>query len=221
VFLLAVPTIVTAGNQGLSWAVPIGETRDFHLYRERDSAILGHSLIDETVTLNITEHPGIPDDITAWQSYDDYVGIPEIERVGYWENGTAMGQWAYLIITPVLLPVGNWTLVDSLLDDYLSGIQAGYSAEIFNDVERIGFRYSGAITDYSEIREAWWSKTDGMLIHYRWYEYDFRFEGLETESDIVVDAVKQPLPWGTIIFLGGAAGALLLVAGVVLMKRKR
>ncbi len=217
---MTTPIVAMAGNQGLSWAVPIGETRDFDLYRERNSTMLGYSLIDETVTLNITEHPEIPEDITVWQSYAEFVGIPEIERIGYWENGTAMGMWAYLIITPILIPVGNWTLIAALLGDYLSDIAVEYTSEVINDGQRIGFRYSAQITDYSEIREAWWSKADGMLIHYRWYHYDFRFEGLETESDIVADAVQPQFPSSVVILVGGVAGAVIILGAVVFLRKK-
>ena len=181
---------------------------------------MGYTLIDETITLEITENPVLPDNITVWESYDEFVGIPHIERVGYWENGTDMGMSAWYVITPVLLPVGNWTLIASLLTDYIAYFSVDYTTQIINDAQRIGFRYSAAITDYNEIREAWWSKADGMLIHYRWYHYDFRFEGMETESDIVADAVQSPVPWSTIMLIGGAAGVVVIVGAAVFLRRK-
>ena len=214
------PYFVSAENQGLSWGVPVGERREFNFFHERSSTVFSYIYYNERVTLEVTENPQIPDNITAIESSGESVDIPQIERVGYWENGTEMGQYVWRFPLPVLLPVGNWTLIASLFSDLMSFYASDYTTEVINGHQRIGYRYTASITDWSLLVEVWWSKADGMLLHYLRDEHEARIEGIETDSIIRINAVQDSLPWTAIMITAGAGGVLLLVGAAVLLKRR-
>jgi hypothetical protein len=220
-FLVLTPTLVLAGDQGLSWGVPVGETQQFRYYREWNSTISGYSFHDEVITLEVTENPEIPDNITVLTSLygDPRNGIPHIERIGYWANGTDMGIFAWAIISPVLLPIGNWTLILQLFEDYLVPFGGDYEIEIIDTPDTVGYRWSYVQFDRTDFKEAWWSKTDGMLIHYRYLLYDMTDPMFETDGEVRVDAI-QPFPWDIALLIGAPAGALIIIGVVIVFKRK-
>ena len=220
-FLVLTPTFVSAGDQGLSWGVPVGETRQFRFYREWNSTISGYSLENDIITLEVTENPVIPDNITVLTALygDPRNGIPHIERVGYWSNGTEMGLFAYAVISPVLLPVGNWTLILELFSDYLAPLGPTHELELIDTPEIIGYRWSLVDFDCTDFKEVWWSKEDGMLIHYRYLLYDMTDPIFKTDGEVRVDAV-QPFPWDIVLIVGVPAGTLIIIGVVIVFRRK-
>jgi hypothetical protein len=220
--LLMIPNLASAGNQGLHWAVSVGETRQFSLLRDWNSSMSGYAYTNEVVTLEVTENPEIPDNITALTStyYDPWVGLPHIERVGYWENGSDMGMQAYIFPSPVLLPIGNWTLIVSLFEDYLLGFSEDYDTEVVENSHSIGYRWSLIDFEITDFREVWWSKSDGMFMHYHRVDYDMQNEVVQTDGEVVIDVVSQSLPWDAILLIGVPAGVVLLI-GAVLVSRRR
>jgi hypothetical protein len=219
--LLLTPIPASAGNQGLSWGVQIGERREFKLVRDRNSTIFGHTYINEVVTLEITENPVIPDNITVLTSFygDPRIGLPYIERMGYWENGTDMGMWAYLFVSPVVMPVGNWSLIASLISNNLN-FTGGYTTELIDTPQLIGYRYSYSEVNFIDFKEVWWNKTDGMLVHYHLHEYDTRFEGLEKDHNIWIDIVQDSFPWATTLLIAVPVSAVLIIGVAVIIKRR-
>lgn len=204
----------------MSWGVPVGERRQFSFFRERTSTEFPYIYYNEIVEIEVTENPTIPDNITVFESYGENVGIPQIERLGYWENGTDMGLRVWSFPLPILLPVGNWTLIASLISDLMEFYDNDYTTQVIDGPQRIGYRYSASITDWSIVYEIWWSKADGMLLHFFRDEHEARLEGIVTDSVIRINAVQDSLPWTTIAVVAGGGGILLLAGAAILMKRR-
>ncbi|MFX1367046.1 MAG: hypothetical protein ACFFAY_00385 [Promethearchaeota archaeon] len=225
--ILFLPAFVVANNQGLRWAVQIGNRHEFsftfrqveHRTGWPDEVI---AINDEAIYFEVVDLPTIPDNI----QYVEELVYPEISL--HYENGTPLSlsdsrvHFAY-IDGIFIAPVGNWQLLTSLPSNMTTTTTTTTTVTYEHEVTRIdNLIHWGWTSSYSD---SWSSqnitqeyyKSDGVLGYlslnitaYNDFSTLISFERLNPPSAIGLVELS--------LIIGGAA-AVVIVA-IIIIKRK-
>jgi hypothetical protein len=206
-----------ATSQGLSWGIATGDKFNYTFELHDDTTNMTEGMTFE-VGASI---PPIPDQINVWSQID----YPEIDA--QWLNGTTIGFWVFAIIPAgnFFLPIGNWTLMSSLVEeridvfdltlDATSATYWGYS-----------FKMDGINPNETALVHVDFLKSDGGLAH---YELEI-VNSTTSETLVTASLIREGLPtttggfvlptWITdnLLFIG--IGVVVIIAVLIYIKKK-
>ncbi|MFO7836530.1 MAG: hypothetical protein R6V83_07745 [Candidatus Thorarchaeota archaeon] len=181
--MFLVSPVAAATSQGLEWEVGNGDRFDFTMTATEED------VPSEDIYINITDtaSDAIPDPLENWGD------IPEHSHGFWWSNGTTMGMSTLIFLGVFFVggkfsvPLGNFTLLESLIKPELSG------EEIIDEGNLWGVEWSQEETTTEDFRiTATYSKSDGFLAEYK-------LETVSTLNDTVLDSIeviRKDLPAG-------------------------
>ncbi|MHA1481212.1 MAG: hypothetical protein ACTSQZ_07305 [Candidatus Thorarchaeota archaeon] len=219
--MFLVSPVAAATSQGLEWGVVVGDSFDFTITSSEDD-------ISEDITLNITSAAtfAIPDPLSDWNDIPNDLGIGF-----WWANDTSMGIFILAFLGlfftggQIAVPVGNWTLMSSLIASEVTG-------ETITDTSNLwGVVYVDEFNSTHENRiTAHYSKADGFLAEYKIQEVVSATEVVTEEFSIIRDNIPAgPIIPGdagdilqllqdNILYVAIGVGVLLII--VILCKKK-
>ncbi|MHA1903134.1 MAG: hypothetical protein ACXADL_03435 [Candidatus Thorarchaeota archaeon] len=159
VALFVATPVEAATSQGFEWGVALGSQFEYTLTGEE-----GGDIVNEAIYINVTDVPvlAIPDPLNTWSS------IPDFDVGFWWANGTSMGLYTLIFIgliavgSKLVLPIGNWTHLQSLLASELTGETITPGANVWTVV------WSEDTTATEEFRiTASYAIADGFLAEYK------------------------------------------------------
>jgi len=168
--MMILTPVIADTSQGLEWGFGAGDRFDFTL-------ISTENVWNDSIYLNVSSVPGIPDPLNSWTD------VPEPSGGAYWANGTSMGVSALIFLGlnsiggKIGLPIGNWTLLESLIEVELTG------EEIIDTTYTWGIEWSYDInaTHQGQIKGTY-LKSDGYLAEYS-------LESWDTTSNTLVESI--------------------------------
>lgn len=217
VTMFLVSPVAAATSQGLEWGVASGDRFDFTM------SSTDEDVPSEDIYLNITDMPAlaIPDPL------DDWNAIPEPDIGFWWENGTSMGLSTliflgiYFVGAKFALPVGNFTLLQSLLAPELTGEDITSAGGLWT----VEWSMDTTATEEAKITAAY-STSDGFLAEYK-------IETWSTLNDTLLESIevtRATIPGGGVddilqllednILYVGIGVAVIVIIGLVVCKRK-
>ena len=214
--MFCVSPVLAATSQGLEWGVANGHRVDYSMTSTDED------IPSEDLYLLVSGMPAlaIPDPLTSW---DQIPGNFDLDL--FWANDTSVGLIALIFIgllavgSRFILPIGNWTHLQSLLAPELTG-------ETFtSDAYLWGLEWSEDVTSTEEFKiTATYLKSDGVLAEYK-------LETLSTVNSSTIASihiVRDDIPAGgdiiklltdNILYVG-AGVAVILILGIVICKRR-
>ncbi|MHA1960578.1 MAG: hypothetical protein ACW99U_10115 [Candidatus Thorarchaeota archaeon] len=218
--LFLMTPVAAATSQGLEWGFAFGASFDYTLTSDMTGFVL-----DEEINLNVTAMPAsaIPDPLSNWAS------IPDPTVGFWWANGSSMGFLAILFFGVFqtgghfALPIGNFTLLQSLLAPILSG--ESYVDE--SNVWGVVWSEDTNATHESRITSTY-AKADGFLAEYKlesWNTVDNELvESIQVARDVIPAGPSGGLDivqflQDNLLLVGGAVVALAVVCIVCLKRR--
>lgn len=221
--MFLVSPVAAATSQGLEWGISTGFHAEYTLTGTSGSGF--GSDINEDMYMNVTGMPSgaIPDPLTDWAD------IPTDFTIGfYWANDTSIGLYGLIFLyllsvgSKYILPIGNWTLLGSLLGPTLTGETITSGTSTWDVV------FSQAQTPTEDVRvTAGYAKADGVLSKYN-------IELVSTLNSSVLGSLNMirtdmpSSPGGDIIqllmdnilYVGIGVGVIVILAIVVALRRK-
>jgi hypothetical protein len=205
---------ISSNNQGLSWGMTIGSQFNYSINFE-STRNYPYSL-EEEIYVEVVDIPTLPDIVSdvrnfSWVDPDNY-------RI-YFSNGTSWEETPGLFSIywhPV--PIGNWTLMKDL---FSSAMEPSSGLTWIDTENRWGFTVTNTETDsvldyYTEE----YSKINGILNHFL-AEYQ---SGGETQIHTEITREGYiPLSDSQelLIYIGVGAAITILVAAVIVIRRRR
>ncbi len=204
---LTIPRVQAINSQGLEWGVESNTRIDYTMSVEDSennvSFVKGLYIVVNTL-------PELPEKATNFSSliinggeYLDY----------YWENNSHAEAEEDLSV----LPIGNWSLIQELIDPSLSVLGEGLQYIVTGT--DWGYTYSSEDAQYTYLVTNIWSKSDGALNK---FSLDLRYidnEELVFHEEIVRLGYVFVPDLTPFIFLGSILG-VVIVGFVVFQKRK-
>jgi hypothetical protein len=214
VLLFIVSSAVATTSQGLEWGIVVEDHFDFH-FRYTDYAEPVYSKTFDFY-FEVVSLPVISDSISAVQ------GIPYLNITTdldfYYTNSTALGTMSAML-PKLVLPIGNWALWTTLLENVIFHEEAEYSlidASESSSTWSYLARYGGNDM-FSGDGTATYLKDNGVLTYYNWVAYN------EAGSPIYEYEISrvgcEPVSLVFILGLGGIG--LVVVIVIVLFAKKR
>ena len=209
---ILIPSVLAANNQGLVWGVEENQEIQYtiHIGMSIETTFMTTTL-DETeeVMYTIQSLPEIPEDVTS-------IGhIPYPTGALTYANGSSIGSLPLTLpVTMLILPVGNWALIDEMFRESAEG--SPMNVTWINDLSYWGFQYSME-TSYPEEMSmnmvTKFSKADGVLALIS-VVTDMGEMG---STEISLTRVGGPLDTTTLLIIGGGA-AVVLIIGIAFWK---
>lgn len=212
--ILLTPIVAATSNQNLDWGVEIGDRFDFY-FRYEDYYYPNYSKEFDCYII-VESLPIIPDDISEVVHWTFFNASPDLGL--YFTNNTDMGPWA-ATLPQVILPIGNWVLWSSLLEDYESS-----STFHFESINTTETQSTWTWTHSSQFNSdeltggegtATFRKADGVLLYFnsvglnnmgnKYFEYE-----ITQKSSI-------PRVWMYIAL----AGMIVCIIALIIVYRKR
>jgi hypothetical protein len=214
--IFCVSPVLAATSQGLEWGVADGHRVDYTMTSDDDE------IPNEDLYIEVDDMPSlaIPDPLTTWAAIPDGFDLSF-----YWANDTSMGITTLIFIgllavgSKFVVPIGNWTLLQSLLAPVLTG------ETFIGDAYLWGLEWSEDVTSTEEFKvTATYLKSDGFLAEYK-------LETWSTSNDsrlASIEIVRTDIPAGGDILqliqdnllIVGAGVAVILIIGIVICKRR-
>jgi hypothetical protein len=195
VILVCASSTVAITNHNLQWGFEVGD--QFH-YRYYGELVLG--TLDFYIEINSL--PTIPDNVT---SYNEIILSP-MDFSYYYDDGTEM----HLAIPWGAAPIGNWTLVQELVNNSIS-----YELQWINTTDEWGGNFIQENETLVRTTTIKYSKTDGALNLFRVDENPV--VGVKTRVEVtrINDQIELHLP----IEIG--LGIVAMVVIVIVVRRRR
>ncbi len=226
-----VTPVKAANDQGFEWSVEIGSIFNYSL---RANSLLQTSIPigDYDFYFNLTSLPILEDNIT---SLDDFTVNGLYHYDLYFQNGTLhpFGFGAFKI-----LPTGNWSLMQSIWDDFLQYPDPPTWINTTTEWGFIGESVNG------NIRYTWiniFSKDSGLTQLFFTGEYrddvqseylEFRLDSYSSYPDLIEIQTTSSTPTTTsatspqptnatqFVLLFSIAGGIIVILAIVVQKRK-
>ena len=214
--MILVTPVAAATSQGLEWGAAHGHKVEYTMSSVHEEAF------NEDIFINVTEVPtlAIPDPLTDWTK------IPDYTLKFWWANETSMGLLALVFLGIIMIgskfvvPVGNFTLLESLLAPIITGEEFTTTTDLW----RIVWSEDVTATEEHQITGAY-STVDGFLSEYK-------LELVSTLNDSILESftvMRKDIPSGGADIIGliqdnllyvGAGVAVILILGVIICKRR-
>jgi hypothetical protein len=204
--LFFIPSVAAlATSQGLEWGIALGSKATYTL-----DANSGTLVTSESIFINVTAMPAsaIHDPLTTWAS------IPEPTLGFWWANDTSMGFLALIFLGvyatggKFTVPVGNFTLLQSLLAPVITGETFSTPDNLWQVV------WTTSINATAETRiTSAFSTVDGFLSTYK-------LETWNTATNTLADYIhvtRTNLPSAGLDIVKFVQDNMLLVAGAVVV----
>jgi len=204
--MFLISPVAAATSQGLEWGIEVNDQYNFDVTSDTN----GVNTLDEVMYFEVTGGLiAIPNILTDWTS------IPKPTFDVTWANGTTLGWSAliflyYFIITDSwVVPIGNYTLLGELYE-----ANVFYNGTVFDTGSYWGMDLDNFLGSAVNIHVDY-LKSDGFLAH--WTVTTDNGTLLMTRQGIGFDIM------GFLqdnLILVAAAGAIILIAIVVCVRRK-
>ena len=209
---ILIPSVLAANNQGLVWGVEEGQEIQYNLHISMImETTFFTTTIDETeqIMYTIQSLPDIPTEVTAMG------GFPFPTGTLTYANGSTIGSLPITLpLAMLIIPVGNWTLIDELYKESAESSLTGVTW--INDASYWGFQYSmetGYPEEMSMSATIKFSKADGVLA----LVSTSADMGEMGSTEMSLTRVGGPLDTTTLLIIGGGA-AVVLIIGVAFWK---
>jgi len=202
--MFIISPVAAATSQGLEWGIESGDQWNFDITSVDDGVTEMSEVMYFESTGGLTTIPNI---------LDDWVNLPEPSFDVEWANGTSLGWSAlififyYVVVDKWAVPIGNYTLLGELYDDYVF-----YNGTIYESSSYWGMEIDNFLGE-ADIHVDF-LKADGFLAHWT----------VTTENGSL-SMVRQGLPsdiigllTDNILYVGIGLGVLILLA--IVCKKK-
>jgi len=208
---MLLPNAFAASSQGLAWGVEEQEEIEYTLDIEVDMETTDTTVtMDETyqVILTVEDLPEIPETI------DSQNDIPYPSNSLKLKNGSSIPSIASDFSSSIMiLPTGNWTLIDQLYKDSTEESASIENATWINDSDTWGVSfdepdyYGYGVTEVT----LHYSKTDGVLSYFSW-----SFES-STPGSMSIDYTRtgESMDSTTLILIGVGVGVVVAIIIVI------
>jgi len=230
-FISQTINVAAANNQGLEWGVEVDDRFDYDVKVIYHNDTLDLDIVDEMYVI-IDGLPSIADNITSLAQ------LTFLDFTTYWDNGTVMDDfwWGVLSLIPfILLPIGNWSLMETLTEEADESVEVTQDATYFTASRTPSETYNSTYTLMKSNGTPAYFKVDwirsGMgdslsveLIKEGYVLPTSTTTGSTTTSSTTnqtTSGTTTPDGYNTLLLMIGVSGMVLLVIIVVLVARRR